>query len=161
MNKLKSTNTEDKITKYRNIILEKLYNNPIIIDLLGGLPDGSEDASDIIWERIYPMEIIPQTTKIATAYICIDVVEDDNPIDTFKDIHIYFFVSAHYSETAQRTPKGLRCDRIVHEIEKIFNDQFVLGLGKCRFGYNHIYSPDKSFRGRVVEYSVFDCNYGV
>jgi hypothetical protein len=55
---------------------------------------------------------------------------------------------------------GLRFDKIVSELEQIFDDKNVLGLGKGIFTDNVPYSANNNFRGRMLTYKIFDFSKG-
>lgn len=157
---INDTNTDDKMTKYRNIIVSQLCSDSRIVSILSNGNDET-DGYDLVWNRIFPFEYVPDVTSSASPYICFDIVADDNSVNTFQNMSIYFFISTHYSISAQRSGMGLVCDELAHRVQLLFNDKLISGVGKCKFISNHIYAPSDDFRGRVLRFDVRDFNYWV
>ena len=158
------TNLDDKVTEYRKTILNKMINSEKIIELIGGVPAG-KTADQLIDVNFFDTEYIPEsgsgTTETAKVLIGFDLKINYNPKNvTYKNIDIHFYISTH-KDSMRASDKSLICDGIVHELETIFNNKPILGVGKGSFYFNRPYKPADMYRGRVLCLKIIDYNMGV
>lgn len=83
--------------------------------------------------------------------------------NTFKDLNIYFFIVGH-EDVILHKEKGrtyLWYDKAVCELDNIFCDKNVLGIGKTTLVSNTPYTPQMKFKGRLLKFIVKDFNNGL
>lgn len=132
------------------------YSKPII-ELIGQVWN-EDDPISYTNKNFFSVEYIPATVQEAKTFVCFDMAGHLNKNRTYHDFTIWFFISCHTS--AMNIATGLRFDKIVSELEQIFNDKNVLGLGKGIFTDNVPYSANNNFRGRMLTYKIFDFSKG-
>ena len=129
-----------------------LNTNERIVDLCRGEFGERQD-----YKLFYPYEYIPGTTETTICDVCFEVLEDYSWTNTtFTNLSIFFFIICHYDIAHMPDEPGLRYDMIAHEIVKDFAGQDFMGLGNMRLVYNHAYTATPEFRGRVLQFSLFD-----
>lgn len=152
-----------EIIEYRKIIERQICTSPEIIKLLGC--ENEEYPEDIIpYKYSYPHEFIPETQVETKRFINYEISANIDPRNnTFKDLTIYFFVVCH-ENVIQYKDKGrtyLWYDKAVCELDNIFCEKNVLGVGKTVLISNVPYSPQMEFKGRLLKFIVKDFNNGL
>ena len=124
-----------------------------------------EYPEDIIpYKNSFPHEYIPGTQDTTKRYINYEIYATIDPRNnTFKDLTIYFFIVGH-EDVIQHKENGrtyLWYDKAVCELDNIFCEKNVLGIGKTALISNIPYSPQMKFKGRVLKFTVKDFNNGL
>lgn len=124
-----------------------------------------EYPEDIIpYKYSFPHEYIPETVTKAERYINFEISATIDPRNNvFKDLIIYFFVVCH-EDVIQYIDKGrkyLWYDKATCELDNIFCEKNVLGIGKTFLTSNVPYSPQNKFKGRLLKFEVKDFNNGL
>lgn len=148
-----------EVIEYRKKIMDKLCRDEEILKLLGALDE--EHPEDILpYSKIYPHEYIPETIKETERLICFDVSATNDPKNnTLKDLTIYFFISCHQDVVPyfENNRSFLWYDKVVCALEEIFTEkQGIFGVGKIEFLSNKPYYPQQKFKGRQLQFHVFD-----
>ena len=148
-----------EIIEYRNKILREICKSEELVKLLGC--ENEEYPEDIIpYKWSYPHEFIPETITKTERYINFDVSATlDTHNNTYKDLTIYFFVLCH--EDVVRYKGGLWYDRVVCELDEIFCENNILGVGRTYLVSNTPYCPQQKFKGRLLKFVVKDFNNGL
>lgn len=156
-----------EIIEYRKIIERQICTSPGIIKLFGC--EDEEYPEEIIpYKYSFPHEYIPakegETTKVAKRFINYEISANIDPRNnTFKDLTIYFFVSCH-EDLIQYKEKGrtyLWYDKAVCELDNIFCEKNVLGIGRTTLVSNTPYCPQQKYKGRLLKFIVKDFNNGL
>lgn len=152
-----------EIIEYRKIIMREICKSKELIKLLG--ESDEEYPEDIIPYRwSFPHEFIPETITKTGRYINFDISENIDPRNnTYKDLTIYFFIMTH-KDAIQYEDNGrqyLWYDKVVCELDNIFGEKNILGVGETVLASNVPYSPQQSFRGRLLKFVVKDFNNGL
>lgn len=152
-----------EIIEYRKIIEKEICNSQELIKLLGCANE--EYPEDIIpYKYSFPHEYIPDTITSTERFINYEISALINPQNnTFKDLTIYFFVVCHeavikYEEDGRTY---LWYDKVVCELDNIFCEKNVLGVGKTTLVSNIPYCPQNKFKGRQLKFVVKDFNNGL
>lgn len=112
----------------------------------------------------FPHEYIPGTQQVTDRFINYEISANiDSRNDTFKDLTIYFFVVCHedimsYEEKARTY---LWYDLVACELDNIFCEKNVLGVGKTTLVSNTPYCPQNKYKGRLLKFVVKDFNNGL
>lgn len=148
-----------EIIEYRNKILREICKSEELVKLLGC--ENEEYPEDIIpYKWSYPHEFIPETITKTERYINFDVSATlDTHNNTYKDLTIYFFVLCH--EDVVRYKGSLWYDRVVCELDEIFCENNILGVGRTYLVSNTPYCPQQKFKGRLLKFVVKDFNNGL
>ena len=152
-----------EIIEYRKQIERELCTSPEIIRLLGC--EHEEYPEDVIpYKYSFPHEYIPDTITSTERFINYEISANiDSRNNTFKDLTIYFFVVCHET-VIKYTEKGrtyLWYDKAVCELDNIFCEKNVLGVGKTILVSNTPYAPQMKFKGRLLKFIVKDFNNGL
>jgi len=146
-----------EVIEFRNKITSAILKNKEIVELLGF--DANTDVEEILYKRIFPHEYIPDTLKEATKYINFDIETTLDPFNNvFNNITIQFFLLAH--DGVLRTSKGLWYDRVACQLDDMFTESNLFGVGKIMLVGNGRYVPTKDIRGRVLTFTVKDFTNG-
>lgn len=152
-----------EIIEYRKKIMDQLCKSQEIIKLLGC--ENEEYPEDIIpYNYSFPHEYIPGTQQEVKRFINFEIsAAIDYRNNTFKDLSIYFFVVCHedsirYMENGRNY---LWYDKAVCELDNIFCEKNVLGVGKTALASNTPYCPQKNYKGRMLKFVVKDFNNGL
>ena len=146
-----------EIIEYRNKITDFLTSSESIVALLDSTLEDAPD--DLPYKSIYPHERVPKTVTETKKFVNFDinaVYDKDNSV--YKDLTIAFFIFCH--EDVERTSKGLWYDRVVQEVDEIFGDKNILGIGKMALRTNAPYSPQENFNGRIITFITKDFTNG-
>lgn len=148
-----------EIIEYRKKILQEICKSEELVKLLGC--KNEEYPEDILpYKWVFPHEFIPETITKTERYVNFEVSATLDPKNnTYKDLTIYFFVLCH--EDVIRYKGTLWYDRVVCELDDIFCETNVLGVGKTYLMSNVPYSPQNKFKGRLLKFSVKDFNNGL
>lgn len=152
-----------EIIEYRNAIMRELCKSPEIVKLLGC--ENEEYPEDVIpYEKSYPHEYIPETITKTERFINFDVAGViDSSNNVYKNLTIYFFVVCH-QDVVKYKDKGrtyLWYDKVVCELDNIFCEKNIFGVGKMSLIGNVPYSPHKNFKGRLLKFDIKDFNNGL
>lgn len=142
--------------------MDEICKSEELIKLLGC--DDEEYPEDIIpYKYSYPHEYIPETLDITNRYINYEISAEIDPNNNvFKNLTINFFIVCHediirYSENGKTY---LWYDKAACELDNIFCEKNVLGIGKTLFVSNTPYAPQQKFKGRLLKFKVKDFNNG-
>lgn len=127
--------------------------------------ENEEYPEDIIpYKYSFPHEYIPGTQDKTNRFINYEISANiDSRNNTFKDLTIYFFVVCHEA-VIKYIEKGrtyLWYDKAACELDNIFCEKNVLGIGKMTLVSNTPYSPQNKFKGRLLKFIVKDFNNGL
>ena len=151
------------LDQYINNILDKIYSNNIICRLLyydepdaltqPDLEDNTVLFTDLDNRRIYPMVYTTENMGTPKSMLYIDVVNAslNNNNVYFKDVIVEITVLSHLSLWELTSESGshcsLRINRLVHELNNLFNRQTIFGVGSLVFNYLQKVYVDRSFSG--------------
>ncbi len=152
-----------EIIEYRKKIMDEICKSEELIKLLGCADE--EYPEDVIpYKYSYPHEYIPETQTQTKRFINHEISANLDPRNNvFKDMTIYFFVVCH-EDVIQYKEKGrtyLWYDKAVCELDNIFSEKNVLGIGKTALASNVPYSPQQKYKGRLLKFVVKDFNNGL
>ena len=126
--------------------------------------ENEEYPEDIIQRKhSFPHEYIPDTITETEKFINYEISATIDPQNnTFKDLTIYFFVVCHEAviEYEEKGITYLWYDKITCELDNIFCEKNVLGIGKTMLISNIPYCPQNKFKGRLLKFVVKDFNNG-
>ena len=112
----------------------------------------------------FPHEYIPDTTTVTGRYINYEISATIDPKNNvFKDLTIYFFVVCH-EDVIRYKEEGrsyLWYDKAVCELDNIFSENNILGIGEMMLISNVPYCPQQKFKGRLLKFVVKDFNNGL
>lgn len=152
-----------EIIEYRNKIFNEICKSKELVKLLGC--EGQKDLDLLIpYKYSYPHEFIPETIKKTERYINFEISATIDPRNNvFKDLIIYFFVMCHEDviQYEDNSRKYLWYDKATCELDNLFCEKNVLGIGKTFLTSNVPYSPQNKFKGRLLKFEVKDFNNGL
>ena len=134
-----------------------------LVKLLGC--ENEEYPEDIIpYKWSFPHEYIPDTITTTDRFINYEISATiDHKNNTFKDLTIFFFVVCHedvirYKENGR---SYLWYDKVTCELDNIFCEKNILGVGETTLVSNVPYCPQQKFKGRLLKFVVKDFNNGL
>ena len=124
--------------------------------------ENEEYPEDIIpYKYSFPHEYIPGTQQVTDRFINYEISTIiDHRNNTYKDLTIYFFVLCH-EDIIQYEEKGrkyLWYDLATCELDNIFCEKNVLGVGKTTLVSNTPYCPQQKYKGRLLKFTLNDFN---
>lgn len=148
-----------EIIEYRNKIMREICGSKELAKLLGcGENEYPEEV--LPYKKVFPHEYIPETILTTGRFLNYEISAVIDPKNSvYKDLTIYFFIVCH--EDVIRHKGSLWYDRIVCELDNLFNDTDTLGVGKTSLLSNKPYCPQQRFKGRVLTFVVKDFNNGL
>lgn len=114
------------------------------------------DTKKLLFTYISPIPILPSVTDTAKSFIIV-TLDDFNLGKSFKVSKVVFDIVCHVDLWKIDGGK-LRPFRIMHEIDTLYNEQRIFGIGKLNFdGGRRIIINDK-FQGYQLRYRVYEFN---
>lgn len=152
-----------EIIEYRKKIMTEICRSNEIVKLLDC--EDEEYPEDIIpYKWVFPHEYIPDTIKETDRFINFEISATlDTRNNVFKDLTIYFFVVCH-EDVIRYKDKGINYlwyDKAVCELDNIFCEKNILGIGETVLVSNTPYCPQQKFKGRLLKFIVKDFNNGL
>lgn len=127
--------------------------------------ENEEYPEDIIpYKYSFPHEYIPETITKTDRFINYEisaVLDEKNNV--YRDLTVYFFVVCH-EDVIRYKDNGINYlwyDKAVCELDNIFSEKNILGIGKTYLLSNAPYCPQNKFKGRLLKFSVKDFNNGL
>lgn len=152
-----------EIIEYRKKIMTEICMSKEIVKLLGC--EDEEYPEDIIpYKWVFPHEYIPDTIKETDRFINFEISATlDTRNNVFKDLTIYFFVVCHEDviRYKDKSINYLWYDKAVCELDNIFCEKNILGIGETVLVNNTPYCPQQKFKGRLLKFIVKDFNNGL
>ncbi len=152
-----------EIIEYRKKIMDEICKSEELIKLLGCADE--EYPEDIIpYKYSYPHEYIPETITKTDKFINFEISANINPRNNvFKDLTIYFFVMCHQDVVRykEKSREYLWYDKVTCELDNIFCEKNILGIGETILVGNNPYCPQQKFKGRLLKFVVKDFNNGM
>ena len=143
--------------------MTEIYTSEEIVKLLGC--ENEEQPEEVIpYKWSFPHEYIPDTITKTDRFINFEISATIDPKNNvYKDLTIYFFVVCH--EDAIRYKDGLNTylwyDKATCELDNIFCEKNILGVGETVLVSNVPYCPQQKFKGRLLKFIVKDFNNGL
>ena len=143
--------------------MDEICQSQELVKLLGC--ENEEYPEDVIpYNFSFPHEYIPETIKETKRFINYEISATIDPRNNvFKDLTVYFFVVCH-EDVIQYSEKGriyLWYDKAVCELDNIFSEKNILGIGEMMLVSNVPYCPQQKFKGRLLKFVVKDFNNGL
>lgn len=115
-------------------------------------------GDELINHNFFQFFRVPETEEETKTYICceINVPNLNTKNDTFREVVINIWIISHQDILV--TPYGTRIDLLGWEVEKLFNDNESMGIGKATLLSNTEDSLDLKHRFRRIQFSVKDLN---
>lgn len=152
-----------EIIEYRKKIMTEICKSKELIKLLG-CSDEKYPEDIIPYKRSFPHEYIPETITKTDKFINFEISATlDSKNNTYKDLTIYFFVVCH-EDVIRYKENGINYlwyDKVVCELDNIFCEKNVLGVGETSLVSNAPYCPQNKFKGRLLRFTVKDFNNGL
>ena len=150
-----------EIKEYRNKILTEICKSEKLVKLLGF--EDEEYPEDILpYKYVFPHEYIPDTITKTDRFINFEISATiDSRNNVFKDLTIYIFVVGHEDVVKDKKYGGLWYDTATCELDNIFCENNILGVGETVLVSNKPYCPQQKFKGRLLTFIVKDFNNGL
>lgn len=152
-----------EIIEYRNKIMSEICKSEELVKLLG--EEHAKHPNDTIpFNKSYPHEFIPEVITKTERFINFEISGMLDPKNNvYKDLTIYFFVVCHEDVVRYRENgrSYLWYDKVVCELDNIFCNKNVLGIGETNLLSNVPYNPQQKFKGRLLKFTVKDFNNGL
>lgn len=150
-----------EVKEYRNKIFVEICKSEKLIQLLGLANE--EYPEDILpYKYVFPHEYIPETITKTDRFINFEISATiDSQNNVFKDMTIYIFVVGHEDVVRDKDYGGLWYDTATCELDNIFCENNILGVGKTTLVSNKPYCPQQKFKGRLLTFIVKDFNNGL
>ena len=150
-----------EIKEYRNKILTEICKSEKLVKLLGF--EDEEYPEDILpYKYVFPHEYVPDTITKTDRFINFEISATiDNRNNVFKDLTIYMFVVGHEDVVKDKKYGGLWYDTATCELDNIFCESNILGVGETTLISNKPYCPQQKFKGRLLTFVVKDFNNGL
>lgn len=143
--------------------MNEICRSKELIKLLGC--ENEEYPEDIIpYKLSFPHEYVPETITKTDKFINFEISAYlDIKNNVYKDLQIYFFVMCHQDIVIyeEKSRKYLWYDRVTCELDNIFCEKNILGVGKTTLSSNIPYCPQNKFKGRMLKFIVKDFNNGL
>ena len=150
-----------EIKETRNKILIEICKSEKLVKLLGF--ENEEYPEDILpYKYVFPHEYIPDTITKTDRFINFEISATiDSRNNVFKDLTIYIFVVGHEDVVKDKKYGGLWYDTATCELDNIFCENNILGVGETTLVSNKPYCPQQKFKGRLLTFVVKDFNNGL
>lgn len=128
-----ATGNSKELCEYKQKVISQILNCDSITSALSS----ASETSELLYQNIFPHGMIPGTTGDAKCYITVEVTMPQ--VSTvnyfFKDVLLVINVICHVD--MMRTSYGMpRTDYIAVELDKLFNGNTTMGVGKMELVSN-------------------------
>lgn len=158
---------DDLIEDYRNVIMNEILNNEVLVDVLSHGALTTEDADELVWQNVFPQEFDPETITQTDSYIFFDINESVSSTvgkngTGYVTLTLFFWVLTHrdvvrYEGSISTSKNRLRNDIIVRELKKTFAPVSNLGISKNRLLYNNLFTQTNyKYTGRLLAFKITD-----
>lgn len=152
-----------EIVEYRKKIMTAICKSKELIKLLGC--ENEKYPEDIIpYKWSFPHEYIPDTITETDRFINFEISATlDSRNNVYKDLLIYFFVVCH-ENVIKYKDNGINYlwyDKVTCELDNMFSEKNVFGVGETNLISNTPYCPQNKFKGRLLKFSVKDFYNGL
>ena len=152
-----------EIIEYRKKITEEICKSEALVKLFG-FEDEEHPEKLIPWKYSFPHEYIPETQTKTDRFINFEISATIDPRNNvFKDLYVYFFVVCHEDAIRYKynNREYLWYDMAVCELDNLFCEKNILGIGKTYLISNVPYGPQSKYKGRLLKFEVKDFNNGL
>ena len=156
-----------ELNQYINEILLKIINSQNLCKYINyptdedtnplTMPDLSIlERKGLLFKRIFPFPKLPSDTELTAGTYLTVYFDNINKGDSvyWKNSVLVFNVISHLDQW--RMPASLRPYAIMNEIDTIFNNQKVVGIGKTQFERSRFMWVNKDFAGYTIQYKLVD-----
>lgn len=158
---------DDLIEDYRNVIMNEILNNEVLVDVLSHGTLTTEDTDELVWQNVFPQEFDPETITQTDSYIFFDINESVSSTvgkngTGYVTLTLFFWVLTHrdvvrYEGNVSTSKNRLRNDIIVRELKKTFAPVSNLGISKNRLLYNNLFTQTNyKYTGRLLAFKITD-----
>jgi hypothetical protein len=144
------------IIQNQNLCKYLYYDTANTVDPLSMPELTDEQRTSLLFNHIFPLPKLPTNEDIkATSYLTVffDNIEKGGSI-YFKDSLLTFNIFCHLD--LWRIPDKLRVYGLMEEIDSIFNNKSIIGIGTIQFYRSRLFSVNKDFAGYTLTYRVVD-----
>lgn len=152
-----------EIIEYRKKIMELICKSEELLKLLGE-EKSPRPTKTIPYIKCFPHEYIPETIDSTDRYLNFDIRATlDHKNNVYKDLTIFFFITCHQDVVRYKDDNGeyLWYDKVTCELDNMFGDKNVLGVGEMSLESNAPYCPINVFKGRMLRFTVKDFTNGL
>jgi hypothetical protein len=156
-----------ELNDYINEVLLKVINSQNLCKYINYNTDEETDPltspdldivkrSELLFKRIFPFPKLPSDTELlAGTYLTVyfDNIDKGGSV-YWKNSVLVFNVISHLDQW--RMPAKLRPYAIMNEIDVMFNNQKVVGIGKAQFDKSRFMWVNKDFAGYSIQYKFVD-----
>lgn len=146
----------EEFSEYRKKIMKALCSDKEIVRYITDDENPVLPNRDLIYKNIFPYAYKPDVSKKADTYICFSLGVDNVDGKTYKTISLVFYVFTY--QGIIRTEDGLRPDLLAQAIDRMFNGNLELGLGRVKLVSVDDISPATNYHGVMIEYAVDEYN---
>lgn len=148
-----------EIACYKLTIIKALVSDQEIISLIDSNGE-FEYPDDMIYERIFPFDRIPDTEQEAKTYITIsvNVPSINKKNDLVKDLIVTARAITHASLMKVKGQNGTRIDLLAARLDTILNERSDLGIGPVSLVSNCENALDKAHFYRELKFKTMDLN---
>lgn len=143
----------EEVQKYKNNLALLLMENLAVMSLLEAPP------GNILFDRIYPYEYVPDKTDTDKIMITMECVVPDVSNDVIKTIDVYVYIIV--PKDRMKVKSGVRTDALSVAIDRVLNGSRDFGFGKLQLQSSEPFKPHEEFYGRVLIYTTKDLNRSV
>lgn len=142
---------------YKNVLMKDILTNQNIISLL---KDGEtlENASELAYTQVFPLEYVPKTVDSGLTYICFDVDVKSVSNKTFLTPILYIWIYAHRDNLILPNHRGIRPDELCSEVCNVINGSRYYGLGEFSLYGTSRYAPMTDYQGKMMTFYGKDFN---
>lgn len=141
---------------YRIKIMKALCSDKEIVKYITDEDNPVLPDRDLIYKNIFPYAYKPDVSKEADTYVCFTLNVDNVDGKTYKTIGITFYIFTY--QHIIRTADGLRHDLLAQAIDRMFNGNLELGLGRVKLDSVMDITPASNYHGLMLEYTVDEFN---
>ncbi len=146
----------EEFFNYKNRLAEDLLTSEKIIKLINENVD-LETAGSLMYNQVFPVEYVPETTEKAKTFICVDVDIQQTIDKTFLSPVIYIWAFTHKS-LLRLDEGGIRTDALCSEICEKINGSRFYGLGELNFYSCKRFAPMTDYQGKTLTFNAKDFN---
>jgi hypothetical protein len=140
-----------RLISSENIVKALTYNSTDFLE-----QPTPEDSTSLIYTQIFPYQKVPTTQDTAKTFITMKFGYKPDGV-YYKLSTIFFYVMTHISLV--RTDYGmLRYDFLINEIDKLFNSQRGIGIGKLPFYTMDDFQVNENWLGVYIGYKSTEFN---
>lgn len=141
-----------ELVDYKKTIGQWLYSDRGFVDLVTNTTTMTLPARSLVNDQLWYYDYIDETVQDAKCYVCLEI--DDSTVRTPAVGDFVLLIWIIVPKSLMDMQGNIRRDAIASRIDTLLNGSSGTWFGEIKKLPSQRFSPNASFRGRLLKYSV-------